>query len=431
MRAADSRERGLGGTLRWVVGWVAAHANVIVAVAVGFAVVVSAGLAIHQGASLRYHDERQYMDIVDNLVHRHQYSLDGVGPTAYKPPAWPFLLAAGRWLGLGIVGLKFINVALLGACVYGGSRLARRVAGPAAGALAAIVIAVCPVAIYTASTLYPQIMGGALLLWGLVAATGIPDSPRPGRQAALTGLLFSLLLLTVPTLATAFVAVLIWLLVTAGRAGWRILALAVAAAAVLPIGWAIRNTVQMNAFIPVATDDGVNLLLGNSENAGPDTGVNADISRYIDSAERRGLDEVETSDYYRNAAIDWIKANPGDAASLYVRKVVHHFGFRDQLATDESASPARDLAVALTYYPLLALVIVRFALSRRRRPSSIEIMLVGWYLAFGLVTAAFFPRIRFRLPADLVLFAEAAVAAVVLVGMTSRAPEPAPEPAVD
>jgi hypothetical protein len=39
------------------------------------------------------------------------------------------------------------------------------------------------------------------------------------------------------------------------------------------------------------------------------------------------------------------------------------------------------------------------------------------------------PRIRFRLPADLVLFAEAAVAAVVLVGMTSRAPEPAPEPA--
>jgi hypothetical protein len=425
MRAADTRERGRGGTLQRVVDRVAAHANVIVAVAVTFAVVVGAGLAIHQGATLRYHDERQYMDMVDNLVHRHQYSLDGVGPTAYKPPAWPFLLAVGRWLGLGIVGLKFINVALLGACVYGASRLARRIAGPAAGALAAAAIALCPVALYTASTLYPQIMGGALLVWGLVAATAIPDSPHPGRQAALTGVLFSLLLLTVPTLATAFVAVLVWLLVTTDTAGWRILAVAVAAAAVLPVAWAVRNTVQMDELIPVATDDGVNLLLGNSEHAGPDTGVNADISRYIDSAERRHLDEVETSDYYRSAAIDWITDHPGDAASLYVRKVVHHVGFRDRLATDESSSPARDLAVALTYYPLLALVIVRFALFRRRRPSSIEVLLVGWYVAFGLVTAAFFPRIRFRLPADLVLFAEAAVAAVVLVGMLSRAPEPA------
>jgi hypothetical protein len=105
-----------------------------------------------------------------------------------------------------------------------------------------------------------------------------------------------------------------------------------------------------------------------------------------------------------------------------VRKLVHHFGFRDQLATDESSSTARDLAVALTYYPLLALVVVRFALARRKRPSSIEVLLVGWYLAFGVITAVFFPRIRFRLPADLVLFAEAAVSAVVLAGLLAPRP---------
>jgi 4-amino-4-deoxy-L-arabinose transferase-like glycosyltransferase len=388
--------------------------NNITLASMGFVLVAGAALAIREGSELPYHDEREYLTLADNLVDQHRYTLDGVNPTAYKPPVWPLLLAVFRWLGSGVVGLRLVNVALLAVCVLLGSLLARRIAGQAAGSIAAVLIAVFPVAMYTATTLYPQILGAALLLGGVLAATAIPISSHPRRAAIGTGACFGLLILTVPSLAVIFLGVLAWLWVKLRPQAWPAIITVIVITAVLPLGWAARNTVQMDALVPIATVDGVQFLYGNNENARPDTGPTSDTSKYGESAKRRNLNEVESARYYKDSAMTWIRENPGDAASLYVGKLIHHFGYRDKLHTASESSRSQDIIVALTYYPLLLLVALRFALARRFRVSRLEVVIVGWYLANAFVTGVFFPRIRYRVPADMLLIAEVAVAVVVL-----------------
>ena len=190
---------------------------------------------------------------------------------------------------------------------------------------------------------------------------------------------------------------------------------AVVVAAILPTAWAVRNTVQMDAFVPMATVDGVQLLNGNNALAEPDTGPTVDTSEYEEYADEQNMNEVDETSYYREVALTWVRDNPGDAANLYVGKLVHHFGYKDKLQTASESSSSRDLIVAFTYYPLLLIVGLRFLLARRYRPSPVEIVIVGWYIANAFVTAVYFPRIRYRLSADIPLLVETAIAVVVLV----------------
>jgi 4-amino-4-deoxy-L-arabinose transferase-like glycosyltransferase len=392
-----------------------AHTNKITYASMGFVLVAGSALAVREGSELAYFDEREYLTMADNFVEHHRYTVDGINPTAYKPPVWPLLLGFLRWLGFGVVGLRVANVVMLAACVLLGSLLARRIAGRTAGTLAAVAIAVFPVGLYASTTLYPQVLGAGLVLGALLLATAVPDSPRPGRLAVGIGACFGILILTVPSLAVVFAGVLALLWFTARSRAWPLIITAVVVAAVLPMAWAVRNTVQMEAFVPIATVDGVQLLNGNNAKARPDTGPTVDTSEYEEYADEQNMNEVDETSYYREVALTWIRDNPGDAASLYVGKLVQHFGYKDTLQTATESSSSRDLIVAVTYYPLLLLVGLRFVLARRYRLSPVEIVIVGWYIVNAFVTAVYFPRIRYRLSADIPLLVEAAVAVVVLL----------------
>lgn len=59
----------------------------------------------------------------------------------------------------------------------------------------------------------------------------------------------------------------------------------------------------------------------------------------------------------------------------------------------------------VTYYPLLALMLLRLMLRRRVPVSPFEGYLLALYLLGALVQAVFFTRIRFRVPFDLLLIA--------------------------
>jgi hypothetical protein len=164
--------------------------------------------------------------------------------------------------------------------------------------------------------------------------------------------------------------------------------------------WGLRNESQLGSFIPVSTNGGLNLLLGNSPNATPTTGVDADISEYVATVGRRGYDEVETDRYYRDEAIDWITANPGSAAVLYVGKLANFFNFRSNVVSDSQQSGLTDALGALTYYPLLLLFVLRLAMFRKMPLARGEGLLAISYLGYAVTAAVFFTRIRFRVPVD-------------------------------
>lgn len=390
--------------------WLNAHARTIALVAVGVCVMIAGGYALFLGGQLRFYDEQVYVSLTGNLAHGHGFSLNGVDPTAYRPPGYIFeLLPVYLASGGSVLAMRMVGVLALAGSVWFTYLIGRRVHTPATGALAAIVVACYPLLIYTATTLYPQVPALFLLL--AMIETGLRALPSDGAtgrhrllMAVLSGLLGGALTLTVPTFAVTVVIFVLWLMWrqrrTRGRIMWRSVAVLIVAAAVLPVAWSARNQAQLHSFVPVSTNDGVNLLLGNSPHATADSGTNTDISGYEAVAKQRQFGEVLLDRFYTEQALEWIKANPEHAAALYAEKVANNFSYHDDLATSGQHSAAQDLVSALSFYPILALALLRVLLLRRFPLHPAEKLLLGAIAVNVLLLAVFFTRLRFRVPLD-------------------------------
>jgi 4-amino-4-deoxy-L-arabinose transferase-like glycosyltransferase len=390
--------------------WLTANATTIALVAVGLSFLLGAGYSVLLGGELRFYDEHVYVGIVRSMAHGHGYSLDGTQPTAYRPPGYLFLLLPVYAVtGGSVLAMRFVGVLALTGSVWFTYVLGRRLHTPGTGALAALVVACYPLLIYTATTLYPQVPALFLLLLSLeLALRALPEDGRSTRRrlgfAVLAGLVGGLLVLTVPTFGVTSVGLVAWLAwrqhARARRVSWRTVAVLIVALAVLPAAWCARNAVALHAFVPVSTNDGVNLLLGNSPHATEDSGTSVDLSRYQRQATAAHLDEVQQDHFYTDQALSWIEQHPGSAATLYTGKVANNFSYADDLATSGEGGSLRNLVAAISYYPILLLAVARIVLYRRwpLRPTE---KLVAWTIVVNvLLLAVFFTRIRFRVPLD-------------------------------
>jgi 4-amino-4-deoxy-L-arabinose transferase-like glycosyltransferase len=406
---------------RRLAAWLTAHATTIALVAVGLSVVISGGYSLLLGGELRFYDEHVYVQITASMAHGHGYSLDGSQPTAYRPPGYLFLLLP-VYLATGgsVLAMRFVGVLALAGSVWFTYLLGRRAHTPATGALAALVVACYPLLVYTATTLYPQVPALFLLLVTFeLALRALPSDGGfrlwPGIGA---GLVAGLLILTVPTFGVTAVGLVLWLAWRQWSAqrkiSWRGVAVLIVAMALLPGVWCVRNYTTLHAFVPVSTNDGVNLLLGNSPNATADSGTNTDISAY--GARAAHLPEVAQDHFYTGQALDWIKSNPGPAAALYAEKVANNFNYRDDLATSSQNGGAQNLISAVSYYPILLLALLRIFLLRRRPLRAEEKLLAVTIVVNVLLLAVFFTRIRFRVPLDALTIVLAASTVTRLCG---------------
>ena len=406
-----------------VLGWLDIHSRQIAFGAVVVSLLVAGGYAVILGDQLRYLDEGVYLQLTQAMAEGHGYSTGaGTDPTAYRPPGYPFLLLPIHLLtGGSILAMRFVAVLCLAGAVWFGYLLGRRIS-PAVGALTAVGIACYPLVIYTANAIYPQVPALLLLLamveFGLRTQDGgDQDENSHGRWmwAVRSGLAGGLLTITVPSHAPTIPLLLSFLFWRARhsvpknnpalknnpaskRIAQRTAALLLVVAAVIPGAWCIRNAIQLKAFIPVSTNNGVNLLLGNNPNATPSSGVNADISVYDQQAKLMRLDEVGIDRFYSDSAVRWITENPVDAATLYAGKVAHNFAHSDTLRT--AGQNTSELLAALTYYPILALAVVRVLLIRRFPLHSTEKLTVWLIVVNVVLLAIFFTRVRFRVPLD-------------------------------
>lgn len=362
-----------------------------------FTIVAGIAYCISLGDRIRYPDELQYLRIARNLADHAWFTVDGVHNTAFPPPGYPLVLGAFKWLGASTVVLRSLNVLFVVVTVWAVWWLANRISGPAAATVAAPLAALYPLSFYTMGTLYPQTMGAALLAVGLVAIVQIRDRVNPYWCGLGGGLAFGLLILAIPTFAVALFIATVWLLVKDRR--WGPVVVLVASAALLPTVWTVRNAVVMDAFIPIASSKD-NLLLGNSEHATANSGILVDLSKYTAVIKREHMGEVEASNYMTRAAIDWIKANPGKAAVLYVEKTLNYFSPFDQLSDPRNNSVPQQILATITYLPLLFLFLWRLCLWRRDPPDSVEKLLIAIYLISAPAQAIFTTRVRYRVPLD-------------------------------
>ena len=389
---------------------------------VGFALIGGLAYSLWLGQTTRFPDEREYLALSKHVASSGSYSLNGVDPTAFRPPGYGYFLAGLRLFGTPVAGLRFANFVCLALMVWGAWWLAHRIAGPIAATLAAPAVALFPLGFYTAGAFYPQALGGALVMGGLVALVQIPGARHPYRLAAAAGLAFGALLVTIPPLATVLVVGVVWLAFTDRRV--RTVLLVLGLAAVIPLSWTARNLVVLHEPVLGSTNNGLNLLIGNSADASPRKGVATDTSSYEKAADALGYTddpahEVQRDAYLRDQAITWITDHPGDAAVLYVGKTLNYFAPYDQLGTASENSAAQQALATLVYLPLLGLFVLRVVRWRRERPGETERLLIYIYLLTAPFQALFVTRVRYRVPLEPLLIV--VVAALIARWMERRA----------
>lgn len=259
------------------------------------------------------------------------------GPTAWVAPVYPWLLAAifkifGVYTLDAFAAAALLNIVACAAVVFPLAAIGRRLGRPGAGALAGWLWAAFPNAIMLpVESMWPAclaaLLGTIALAWALRlgevtapgAKTGTPSaSPKDGGEWAGYGLLWALILMTAPALLSLLACHLLWLGLRRRRlrrawAGRLALCLGVIALGCLP--WTMRNARRLHAFIPLRSDLGLALWIGNNPRA--TIWPNGALHPFNDAAERaRYLEEGEAA-YMRGklrAALAYMAADPGATA---------------------------------------------------------------------------------------------------------------------
>ncbi len=369
-------------------------------------------VVLRSGSEVSFYDEGDFFALATHLADGDGFTLDGLAPTAYRAPGLPLLLGVVALFDRDLEVLRLFNALLLGPAIVVGAMLARRLAGPLTAAVAAAGLSTAPVAVYTATKLYPQTLATLLMVLSLTAVVMVERSSGRSRWwwAAGAGLSLGWLTLTVPNHGVTLVVAGIWLAWRLRREALAALAI-VAVLAALPLGaWTVRNYAAFDSFVSISSNGGVNLLLGNTDGTGAGTGTNVDILDLVGEADRAGLDEIERDEFFRDAAIDWITEDPVRAGRLYAAKLLNTFSVEQELATeDQQPSRMATVLLAVTYLPVLALFLVRPLLRRRVPLHTGEGLLIAVFWTNVLATAVAFTRIRFRVPIDPLMVIVAAV----------------------
>lgn len=362
---------------------------------------VAAAIGISSGDDLRWPDEVEYHQIANGIVDGKGYVNASGLPTAHRPPGYPYMIAAVYSIWRHPLGAKLLNAFALALTAYFLAIIVGSVS-PKGAVFAPLLVLLNPLFLYTSSTLLPQTSGTLLFILSVYCLLKFPASKV---IAAIAGIIYGILILDIPAFLLTLmmiVAVLFFFRKYEKAPLSGVIALFFVCAILAVSPWSIRNAMEFGKFIPVSSNSGENLLLGNSKNAGPNSGALVDLSPY-DTPEWKRMDEIEKDVYLRRAAMNWISDHPMRAFNLYTRKVLNYFNYHNDVSTKSQMNSLRDALLFISYYPLLLLVVGRCFLWRRYRFAWQEAMFYLLYVSNAFASAIFFTRIRYRIPFDALL----------------------------
>ncbi len=351
-----------------------------------------------------------------------------IGPTAYLPPAFPYLLAfvdvldghrtpaapavePARLLGavLGTVAVGLVGLVALEAF------------GASVGLIALAIAAVYPVFIELSGTVYPENLLIGLILGAVWAGLRARHAERPYGWIAGAGLLGGLATLTRENGAVVVLALLP--LVWGVRRSLAAPALLLGVAVLTVAPWTIRNAVVLHHFIPVSDQDG--LLLAGTYNAVSAHGRRVPYDRvdYKAVPDDAGLyyltaphvTEPELSHHLRDAAGHYILHHPGAPFAVAydnTRRLLELEGSFAWHASAEEIGVSRGTAqIGVASFWLLLLIAIAGAFTRLARgaPRWLWAVPVLLYLSVVFINGET-PRLRAPIDPFLIMLAACALA---------------------
>ena len=168
-------------------------------------------------------------------------------------------------------------------------------------------------------------------------AVALRGKPAAGRYLVAAGVVWGLQTLNRPNVLLAALGVALVTIVATRRLRPAALLVAGLLAGISPV--LVRNIIVSNQWSLVSSHGGLNFYIGNNERATgfymavpgvrPSiVGQEKDTRRIAERAYGRPVSDAEVSDYFFDLAWGWIKANPGAAAKLFVKKFAFAFHAR-------------------------------------------------------------------------------------------------------
>ena len=250
-------------------------------------------------------------------------------PTAFHPPLFPALLAVPSLVGLDSYTAHELTACLMGAGTAVVAGLAgRELAGPRAGILAAVLVAIAPTLIGTDSVLMSESLYGLLIATVLLAAIVAVREPTRVNLAALgltIGLaaltrgegIFLLLVLAAPVALRASAG-------TRQALGRFALVALVAALTIAP--WTARNWIAFDRPVLVTTTDGSVLAGANSDDTYYGEAIGFFTPAGFTEADLTPENEAVLAAQLRRRAIEYAKDHAGRLPAVGAARVLRTYG---------------------------------------------------------------------------------------------------------
>jgi len=347
-------------------------------------------------------DATDYHSIARNLVDGKGF-VSWEGKRVSRAPGYPIFLA-----GCYAVGLDTPRAIHAVQCIVGAATcllillLGRRLYGETVGLIAGAISAVYPFFIYYTGTVLSEILfvaGFVGLLLCLVHLGRMLD--KPGSKylwsAVGTGAVAGLLILLRSSLLLfPFFLLPFWLMRAESRKkatlSWIVMT---AAIGVTLLPWVIRNYRLVHKIVPTTLQVGPSLYEANSRFA---TGGPA-MDR-IDWVEVRGgtmMSEVENNTFFRDAAMRYIRENPGRFMVMAFEKARRFWNVVPNYAAPNPKSRILYAAASLlTYVPVMLCAFLGLWL--RREQAKALLLLLPPVLYFAALHMIFVGSTRYRTP---------------------------------
>jgi 4-amino-4-deoxy-L-arabinose transferase-like glycosyltransferase len=353
-------------------------------------------------------------------------------PAADHPPLTALLLTPGSFFpGVGLPYHRF-TMALLGvAAVVVIGWLGRRVGGDRVGLVAAGIAAIYPNlwmndALAMSET--PATLMAALILLALYRFIDRPTV----TSAAWVGLACGVGILARAELAlflpVVMVPIALWArsLPLVARLGRIAVAGLVTGAVLLP--WTAFNLARFENPVALSTNDGLTIIGANCEEVYNTTAIGLWSLQCAQRVPATG-DQSEISAVYRDAGVDFIRANRSRLPAVVATRVARVWSFYapDQMAWYNQGEGRPRWASYLglgAYYLLLAGAVGGTVILRRRRTPVWP--LASTAIIVTVTAAAFYGLVRFRVPAEVAIVVLAAVTIDALLRRRSAATTTAP-----
>jgi 4-amino-4-deoxy-L-arabinose transferase-like glycosyltransferase len=360
--------------------------------------------------------------------------VEELGPTAYRPPLYIFWIAMSYSVfGIkSLLGPSFLQVLVSTANIFLLYLLTRQFwKNEKMANASALLLAIHPYVSYHDSSLYHTFLSTALLLGALIFLLRGIEYKR-ASTLFVSGLLFGACILILSVIVPFLI-----LLIASGFVLWkvaikkRIVLVTAFTAGLLLIWspWVIRNAIAFNEFVPLTTESGVTLWMGNNpesqerlknkthEETPVPKGTRFNAPQFYVACNtdehmcESGITEAQESRELTALAMAWIKTNPGAFTRLTTWRFANIWS--PFLTPAKTFFDSQPLSILIKYsflvWNIALYALILFGTYRAFRMNKKQETIILWILALSSTGAyaLFLYYTKYRIPFEscLIVFA--------------------------